>query len=235
MKKMAKIKVEESRDEDCYLTIDEFIKVQNTFPAKMELYKDICTMQFYTNSRISETLAIKKENIDLSSRKILMNSKLVFPKKNPIRNRPSNDIKHINKEVYINDEMFEIVTRWLNKSSDEIETLFHRNGKYIRYNAVQSNINKILKLAELNFSGTHIFRKGMTNAATNFCGLDHGQSFANHKNRKTTEKFYTELDKSRFNLNKQASLRIEEIALEVKNATKCDLIDFETLETRSGT
>jgi integrase len=220
-KKMSVIDSEVKEKKDFFLTIEEFIHLQNSFTGKMELYKDICAMQFYTNSRISETLAIKRENIHLGSRKILMDSKLVFPKDGNIKNKPSNDIKHINKEVYINDAMFEIVTRWLNKPSSDIETLFLRDGNYIRYNSVQININKALKLAGLNFSGTHIFRKGMTNVATNICGLDYGQSFANHKNRKTTEKFYTELNKSRYTLNRHASIEVEKIVDEVKSAYKC--------------
>tara|TARA_R110000868_G_scaffold173530_2_gene409693 strand:+ start:398 stop:1642 length:1245 start_codon:yes stop_codon:yes gene_type:complete len=234
---ISKVKEKElSRDK---MSAEDFITFIDSFAPKQQLYKDMAILQFYTASRISEIAGIKISNIDLSERTILMNTKMVWKKGKPPENSYSSSTKHINKVVFINEAMFEIITRYLPKKKKGCDTLFHRNGEYIRYNAIQRNFNIAIEASGLGYSGTHILRKGMTNTTRKILTLDHSQAIANHKTRRTTETYYTDLDESAYSLNREASIGVEKyikgIQGEVKNVVKCGQGVLVMPESRSGT
>lgn len=212
---------------------DEVIKFIESFTNKQELYKDMAIIQFYGACRIHEVAGMLKKNINLVERTILISETMSWSK----GKLPS--IKATTKTgedriIHINDSMFEVINKWLSKEIQRIDTLFHRNGEYIRYNAIHSNYKKALERANLPYSGTHILRHSMATITRKIGGLDAAQSVTGHKSQRMLEVY---ADNDSVNLNRESISSVEKfinkIKSDAKNLCKPDQGDCEVLKMPS--
>lgn len=216
---------------------DEIIKFIDSFTEKQELYRDMAIIQFYGACRIHEVAGLLKKNINLVTRKMLINETMCWAKGKAPYIKPNTKTGE-DKEVHIVDEMFAVLNKWLSKEDKSIDTVFHRNGEYIRYNAIHTNYKKALIAANLPYSGTHILRHSMATLTRKLGGMDAAQSVTGHKSQRMLE-VYAGNDSA--NLNKESVIAAErfinkirsDVRAEAKNLCKPEQEDCEVLKMPS--
>lgn len=227
-------KIREPKKISKKIPAEDFVSFLNAFTPKQELYRDLAIMQFYCASRVHETAGIQIGNIDLVNRVLLIKDTVSWPKRSEPKIKSSTKTGE-ERLVHINDSMLEIINKRLAMLPKRCTTLFNRNGKLLRYNAIQRNYNKALEAAGLPYTGTHILRYSMATTTRKLHGMDHAQSVTGHKSRKMLE-HYADLDA--INLNRESVTSVERfinrIKTGAKTATKCDRGECEIVEIGSG-
>ena len=127
------------------------------------------------------------------------------------------------KRVYINDAMYDILSKRISALKSGSDLIFHKDGKALRYNHIQRNYNKALQTANVDFTGTHILRHGMATTTRHLLGLNHSQAVTGHKSIRMLEHY---AENNNFELNKESVIHVEkflnEKLSEAKIVTNCD-------------
>lgn len=180
------------------------------------LYQDLALIQYYTATRIGEAAGIQIKNIDLK-RKILLikdTSRWCQTNKTFIALNPFPKTQET-KELYLRDDILEIVERRLKMKNDNSDFLFHVQGKPLKYGTIQVNYRKAQRRTGIKYTGTHCLRHGIATLTRKVCGgsIDAVMAMTGHKDPKLAA-HYSELDSD---YQKEVSLRVMERFKEYKS------------------
>jgi integrase len=181
------------------ISTDETMQFLSAFPVH-SLYHDIAVTQFYCAARIGEIVGLQTKNIDLVNRKLKIKEVMVWIKGNPkVKPCPKNGKA---REVYINDTLFEILSRRLKEVPVNCLFVFHDGqGNGLRFNRINAAFNQVWKKVGLShkFSGSHLMRFACAQAARRICGsLDAAASVTGHQSMRMAA-HYGKLDQTELN------------------------------------
>jgi len=185
------------------IATDEFCRFLEALPP---FYRDIAEVQFYCGARIGEVVGIQTKNIDLDRKVLKIEEVITWVRGTPtIRKLPKNGQP---REVYINDALFVVISRWLRRQKKNCPFLFHDDGKPLRYNRINQNYNRGWRSAGLwKYSGTHQVRYAAAQMArkltSSLCAVS---SVTGHQSKSMAEKY--SVQKS-IDLNKSSLILIE--------------------------
>ena len=163
--------------------IDDFFKFSSSLPS---LYQDLALLQFYTASRIGEVSGIQVRNIDLVNRRLLIKETCGWCQttKTFIRLNPFPKTKEV-REVYITDEILNIISRRIKMKSEASDFLFQVEGRPLNYGTIQINYRAAQRKTGIKYTGTHNLRHGMATLARKIGGsLDAVMAMTGHKDIK---------------------------------------------------
>ena len=154
------------------------------FDALEGIWKDLAIFQFFIAGRVQEAAGLQVSSVDFKERSILIKDVIVWDRgKNfvELRSVPKNgDIRY----VFMNDNLFEVLTRRMELLSEGSQYVFHIDGQPLSYRSIQYNYNKALKKCGLypEFSSTHFMRHSMGTITRMVTGnLDAAQAVTGHK------------------------------------------------------
>jgi integrase len=189
-----------------------------TFVSALDpIYQDLALIQYYTATRIGEASGIQIKNIDFDRKTLLIKDTCGWCQTNKtfIRLNPYPKTKEP-KELYLRDDILEIVNRRLKLKNDKSDYLFQVNGKPLNYGTIQVNYRKAQSKTGIKYTGTHCLRHGMATLTRKVCGgsLDAVMAMTGHKDIKLAA-HYSELDSE---YQKEVSLKVMEHINEFKQS-----------------
>lgn len=142
------------------LTIDEQrILSKYLFNSKIEKerYKNVFLIQMYMGLRISEALALNKNNIDFENKILYVNKTLTRDSNFKVIMGKHTKTYAGTRELPIPDILIPIFQEQINAVDNEENLLFYNNG-YIANTTMTLILKRIMKSLKLRSVGTHVLR-----------------------------------------------------------------------------
>jgi integrase len=162
-------------------------EVQKFIRQLSGVWQKLAYMQFYMGGRIQEAAGLVPESIYWEQGKIRVETVMTWPNGRP-RLKHETKTKTISY-VYINAHMVEILDDLLENRPADCPTLFHVNGKPLRYSWIIKAYNDALKDADLEYKGTHILRYGLAGYAGEKFGDEGSRAGTRHRTMAMARKY----------------------------------------------
>jgi len=130
------------------LTIEEEKNLIKELEKGYDDYTDVFFVLVYTGMRVGEVLALKKKNILLEEKKIIVSSTVTIDKNKKIKISEEKKLKTKNSErvIPILDNLYEILEKKVEEIENE-ELLFTKKGNIIYPSTINSHFKRICKNA----------------------------------------------------------------------------------------
>ncbi len=149
---------------------------------------------FYTGLRISEVLALNKDDIDFENDLIYANKKLVYKglKKDEFYATHQMKSKKSNSTIPLAQPLKQSLTEWFEINLDD-KVICNEDGYYINPNVLSMNVKKLAKTLNIDFHFHMLRHSFITNLVYNGVDVKTVQELARHSNINTTMSVYTHI------------------------------------------
>lgn len=169
-------------------------------PSNDGTLADIVDIMLATGSRVGEVLALRWEDIDLSSRipTVTITGTIIEPRHGPKYRQPYPKSAGSIRQIPIPQFAVEVLLRRqiiIPASSAADAVFWSRNGTYLQASSVRRSLRSALKTAGvgLDFKVTpHTFRKTVATLIAHEVGKSSASSVMGHSSEETTNKYYIE-------------------------------------------
>lgn len=191
--------VENHVNRDEVLPYDDFLTLTNTLDESEDFNKQAQSMAikvgYYTGLRVSEILALAKEDIDFKDNLINVNKKLVYCglKKHEIHTTSKMKSKKSKALIPLAEPLKEALLEWF-KTNPYEKLLCDIEGFYFNPNSLSINIKKIAKKLNIPFHFHMLRHTFATNLVTNDVDLKTAQELMRHTDINTTMSVYTHIN-----------------------------------------
>lgn len=184
------------------------------------IWQKLAYMQFYMAGRVQEPCGLMPEFIIWNKMKIRVECVMTWPNGRPkLKYSTKTDVVSF---VHINEHMAEILQDLEENRPLDCPTLFHVDGKPLRYSWIINEYNEALKKAGLPYKGTHILRYGMAGVAGELLGDAGSKAATRHGSMAMARKYRGKVKiMDLTEENKQVVIHAENLF----RATKCDQDD----------
>ena len=177
--------------EDFYRLI-EVLKGIGTFTY--HAYAIAIEISFYTGLRVSEVLALDKDDVDLENGIIVVNKKLIYKglKKDEFYTTHQMKSKKSKSIIPLAPPLKKSLIEWFEINLDD-KVICDEGGYYINPNVLSLNVKKIAKTLNIDFHFHMLRHSFITNLVYNGVDVKTVQELARHSNINTTMSVYTHI------------------------------------------
>lgn len=177
--------------EDFYRLI-EVLKNVGTFTY--HAYAIAVEISFYTGLRVSEVLALDKDDVDFENGIIVVNKKLIYKglKKDEFYATNRMKSKKSKSVIPLAPPLKQSLIEWFEMNLDD-KVICDEGGYYINPNVLSLNVKKIAKTLNIDFHFHMLRHSFITNLVYNGVDVKTVQELARHSNINTTMSVYTHI------------------------------------------
>lgn len=183
---------EQILNENDFIRLVDVLNDQNNF--KYQAYAIAIQIAYYTGLRISEVLALHKDDIDLENDIIIVNKKLCYMglKKDEFYATHQMKSKKSKSIIPVTSNLKQALIKWF-KINPYDKIICDEDNYYINPNILSSNVKKIARPLGIDFHFHMLRHTFITNLVTNNIDVKTVQELARHSNINTTMSIYTHI------------------------------------------
>lgn len=193
------IGVENHMKHDNVLSYNDFITLINALESiddfKYKAYSVAIQISYYTGLRISEVLALSKEDIDLNENLIYVNKKLIYKGLKKEEYKVSKQMKSKKSKAIIPlaNVLKKLLENWFIINPYD-HVLCDIDGYYLNPNVLSLDVKKVAKKIGISFHFHMLRHTFATNLVTSNVDLKTAQELMRHSNINTTMTIYTHIN-----------------------------------------
>lgn len=178
-------------------SLDEYSRRYPKRIFKFESYKMAIKLGYYLGLRIAEAMALKKEDINLDTKKAFIHRELIYQglKKEDVYIEERTKTKSSRAEIPIPDVFVKELREWMNKNPYET-VLANPDGSYIHPFCFNRTMHHITDRLGFSFHYHLLRHTYATNLVTGNTPIKVAQELLRHSSIQTTLQIYTHIDQN---------------------------------------